>query len=172
MHDLEFSFEINARKEDVWSVLWGRKTGDVMEIGNRRVETLHGGDQNGEGTIRHSTFPVPWYLFSRRKAQSWEWLTQVEKYNSWRYEGVVKPLWSKSTGSMRLESLENNRTRIHFQETYHVFNPITRFFLEKKVHKFISKDNRRKTRIAIEHGLRTGAHKLEEKASHTVVTPL
>jgi hypothetical protein len=169
MHEQEFSIEINGRREDIWAVLWGRQTGDVVTIGNQRVETLHRGDERGEGLIRHSRFPVPWYLLSRRKAQSWEWITEVKVHDSWRYDAVAKPLWSKTTGWVRLEPLEGNRTRVHSRETYHVFNPILRFFLEKMVHKAISKDKRRKMRITIEHGLRTGAHKAEKKPAEIVI---
>jgi len=164
MHEHHFSFEINGRREDVWAVLWGKQTGDVATMADLRVEILHGGDESGNGLIRHNHYPVPWYLLSRGKAQSWEWLTEVKLHDSWRYDAVCKPLWSKASGWMRLETLEDNRTRIHFRETYHVFNPILRFFFEKKLHKAISKDNRRKMRITIEQGLRTGAHKVDKKA--------
>jgi hypothetical protein len=80
---------------------------------------------------------------------------------------VGKPLWSKATGWTRLEALDHNRTRIHVRETYHVFNPIMRFLLEKKVHRAISKDNRKHMQIAIEYGLRTGAHKRAGVADST-----
>jgi len=159
MQDHQFSFDVNASKEDIWAVFWGKKTGDVIKHDNLRIEILHGGDENGEGLIRHCQFPVPRYLLSGGRAQSWEWLTQVKPCDSWRYDAVGKPLWSQATGWTRLEALEQNRTRIHFRETYHVFNPIMRFLLEKKVHRAISKDNRKKMQIAIEYGLRSGAHK-------------
>ena len=135
-----------------------------MEHGNLRIEILHGGDECGDGLIRHCHFPVPWYLLSGGKAQSWEWLTHVKVNDSWRYDAVGKPLWSKATGWTRLEALENNRTRIHFRETYHVFNPIMRFFLEKIVHRAISKDNDQKIKAGIEQGLKARASRLAKKA--------
>jgi len=166
MQDHQYSFEVNASREDIWAVFWGKKTGDVMEHGNLRIEILHGGDQTGEGLIRHCQFPVPWYLLSGGKAQSWEWLTQVQVNDSWRYDAVGKPLWSKATGWTRLEALDTNRTRIHFRETYHVFNPIMRFFLEKIVHRAISKDNDRKIKMGIERGLQARAHKQGQRAQN------
>jgi len=135
-----------------------------MEHGNLRIEILHGGDKHGEGLIRHCHFPVPWYLLSGGRAQSWEWLTQVKVHDSWRYDAVGKPLWSKATGWTRLEPLEDNRTRIHFRETYRVFNPVMRFFLEKIVHKAISKDNDQKIKAGIEQGLKARANELAKKA--------
>jgi len=164
MQEHQYSFEVNAPREEVWAVFWGKKTGDVMEHGNLRIEILHGGDANGEGLIRHCHFPVPWYLLSGGKARSWEWLTQVKRYDSWRYDAVGKPLWSKATGWTRLEALENNRTRIHFRETYHVFNPIMRFFLERIVHNAISKDNDKKMKQGIEGGLKARAKALQRQA--------
>ena len=154
MQEHTFSFDVDASREEVWAVFWRYKTGDVVEHGNLRIEILHGGDANGEGLIRHCHFPVPWYLLSGGNAKSWEWLTQVKKPESWRYDAIGKPLWSQASGFMRLEDLGNNRTRIHFRETYHVFNPVMRFFLEKIVHHAISKDNDIKMKRGIEGGLK------------------
>ncbi len=104
--------------------------------------------------MRHCHFPVPWYLLSGGRAKSWEWLTEVKVNESWRYDAVGKPLWSQATGWTRLEPLGENRTRVHFRETYHVFNPVMRFFLEKIVHRAISKDNDQKIKMGIEMGLK------------------
>lgn len=153
MQDHSFSFDVDAPPEDVWAVFWSRKTGDVIEHGDVRIEILHGGDENGEGLIRHCHFPVPRYLLSGGKAKSWEWLTQVKPCESWRYDAVGKPLWSKATGWTRLEPLKDNRTRVHFRETYHVFNPLMRFLLERRVHAAISRDNDRKMKTGVEMGL-------------------
>jgi hypothetical protein len=162
MQDHQYSFDVDASPEEVWSIFWGKKTGDVMEHGNLRIEVLHGGDEHGEGLIRHCRFPVPRYLLSGGVAQSWEWLTQVKVHESWRYDAVGKPLWSKASGWTRLEALDNKRTRIHFRETYHVFNPIMRFFLEKVVHQAISKDNDQKMKLGIERGLKARVRRSEQ----------
>ena len=84
---------------------------------------------------------------------SWEWLTDVKPLESWRYDAVGKPLWSKASGFTRLEDLGNGQTRVHFRETYHVFNPVFRFFLEKIVHRYISKDNDKLIKRSIEQGV-------------------
>ncbi|MDE0949868.1 MAG: SRPBCC family protein [Halioglobus sp.] len=160
MQEHQYSFEIDASPEEIWAVFWDKKTGDVMEHGNLRIEILHGGDEKGEGLIRHCRFPVPRYLLSGGQAQSWEWITQVKAFESWRYDAVGKPLWSRATGWTRLESLGSARTRVHFRETYHVFNPVMRFFLERLVHKAISKDNDRKIKSGIIGGLKARSRKL------------
>jgi hypothetical protein len=149
MQDHQFSFEVNGSVEDVWAVFWGRKTGDVVEHGNVRIEILHGGDENGE-------------------AKSWEWLTQVKKFESWRYDAVGKPLWSKASGWTRLEALDDGRTRVHFRETYHVFNPLMRFLLEKPVHRAISKDNDQKMKMGVEMGLKARARAAAKNAGTSI----
>jgi len=154
MQDHSFSFDVDAPPEDVWAVFWSRKTGDVIEHGDVRIEILHGGDESGEGLVRHCHFPVPRYLLSGGKAKSWEWLTEVKPCESWRYDAVGKPLWSKATGWTRLERLEGDRTRVHFRETYHVFNPLMRFLLERRVHAAISRDNNKKMKTGMEMGLK------------------
>jgi len=68
-------------------------------------------------------------------------VTAVVPYESARYYAIGKPLWSRAEGEHRLEPLPNGRTRVHFMERYHVFNPLMRLLLERRVHHFISKDN-------------------------------
>ena len=153
MQDHRYSFEIDASPEELWRMFWGRKKGEVMEHGDVRIEILHAGDETGEGLVRHCHFRVPRYLLSGGKAMSWEWLTEVNRPVSWRYGAVGKPLWSKASGWTRFERLDDGRTRGHFRETYHVFNPILRVLLERIVHRYISKDNDTIIKASIERGL-------------------
>lgn len=63
-------------------------------------------------------------------------------------------MWSKASGWTRLEDLGGGRTRVHFRETYHVFNPILRTLLEARVHRFISRDNDKHIEAGLAEGLR------------------
>jgi hypothetical protein len=153
VQDHRYSFEVDAPPEELWQLFWNKRKGQVLEHGDVRIEILHAGDETGEGLIRHCRFPVPRYLLSGGAAYSWEWLTEVDAPNSWRYDAVGKPLWSKATGWTRFEDLGDGRTRVHFRETYHVFNPILRWLLERRVHAFISKDNDTKIKESIELGI-------------------
>jgi len=54
-------------------------------------------------------------------------------------EKVWSVYWDKKTGN---------------RETYHVFDPVMRFFLEEIVHRAISKDNDKKMKQGIAGGLR------------------
>jgi hypothetical protein len=91
--------------------------------------------------VRHCTFPVPRWLLSGGVGHSWEWLTEVRPYESWRYDAVGKPLWSRATGFTRLEDLGDGRTRVHFTEEYEAFNPVMRALFERRVHRALSRDN-------------------------------
>lgn len=153
MRQHKFSFEVDAAPEEVWQVFWGPRP-RVIEHGDVRIEILHPGDDKGEGLVRHCHFPVPRYLLSGGKARSWEWLTELDPPRSWRYDAIGKPLWSEATGFTELEDLGDGRTRVHFTETYHVLNPVMRALLERRVHRFISRDNDRLMKAGIEAGLR------------------
>jgi hypothetical protein len=152
VQDHRYAFEIEATPQEIWRVFWGRRQ-KVTEHGDVRIEILHEGSETGEGLIRHCEFPVPRYLLSGGRARSWEWLTEVKPCESWRYDAIGKPLWSQASGFTRLEDLGDGRTRIHFRETYHVFNPLLRLLLERRVHRFISRDNDRLMKAAIERGV-------------------
>jgi hypothetical protein len=142
VQDHHFDFVVDGPPEDVWDVMW-RQMRRGVETDSVRIEIYHPGDEQGNGLVRHCWFPVPRYLGSKGRAQSWEWITESERPRGWRYDAVGKPLWSRATGWTRLEDLGDGRTRMHFRETYEVFNPVMRALLEKRVHTFISKDNDR-----------------------------
>jgi hypothetical protein len=152
MQDHTFSIEVDGTPEEVWSVFWSHRTGR-QQHGGVTIEILHPGDATGEGLVRHCTFPVPRWLLSGGRGVSWEWLTEVRPHQSWRYDAVGKPLWSRATGWTRLEELKGDRTRIHFRETYHAFNPVMRRLLEARVHRAISGGNDATLTSAIQGGI-------------------
>jgi len=152
MQEHSFAFEVAATPQEIWTLFWASRQ-RVVEHGDVRIEYLHWGDGVGEGRIRHCRFRVPRYLLSGGVGRSWEWLTEVKPCESWRYDAIGKPLWSRATGWTRLEDLGGGRTRVHFRETYEAFNPFLRRLLERRVHGFISRDNDRILQAAIESGV-------------------
>jgi hypothetical protein len=152
VQDHQYSFVIDAAPAEIWQLFWHRQVRNIQH-GDVRIEILHPGDEVGNGLVRHCHFRVPRYLLSGGVGQSWEWLTEVKPHESWRYDAVGKPLWSRASGWTRLEDLGDGRTRVHFRETYEAFNPILRFFLERAVHRYISKDNDKHIKAAIDRGL-------------------
>jgi hypothetical protein len=149
----ELTFDLDAPREAVWLLFWGHRSGK-LEYDNVTIEILHPGNAGGEGLIRHATFPVPRYLLTRGVGKSWEWLTKVHPPESWQYDAVGGPPYSRAKGETRLEDLGDGRTRVHFRETYDVFNPMLRALLERRVHRFISRNNDRLMREGIETGVR------------------
>ena len=137
----------------MWELFWYRGPRRPTSSGVS-IEILHPGNDVGEGLIRRCTFRVPRYLLSGGIGHSWEWLTEVTPYESWKYDAVGKPLWSSAEGRTRLEDMGDGRTRIHFAETYHAFNPVLRALLERRVHRFISRDNDRLITSAVNDGIR------------------
>ncbi|MHB8439861.1 MAG: SRPBCC family protein [Acidimicrobiales bacterium] len=150
----EYSVVVDGTPAEVWALFWYRGPRPDPGPDGVRIDILHPGDEVGEGLIRTCRFRVPRYLLSGGVGRSWEWLTQVTPYESWKYDAVGKPLWSQAQGWTRFEDLGDGRTRVHFTETYHAFNPVLRWLLEKRVHRFISKDNDRLITDAVNGGLR------------------
>lgn len=140
MQEHRFDFTVEGTPEEVWDALW-KYTRVGVETDTVKIEIFHPGDADGNGLVRHCYFPVPKYLLSKGRAQSWEWITEAKRPVSWRYDAVGKPLWSKASGVTRLEDLGDGRTTVFFRETYEVFNPAMRVLFEKRVHEFISKGN-------------------------------
>jgi hypothetical protein len=151
LQDHSYSVVVDGTPSEVWKLFWYR--GPRPPANGVHIEILHPGDEVGEGLIRHCKFRVPKYLLTGGVGYSWEWLTQVKPCESWKYDAIGKPLWSRAEGWTRLEDLEDGRTRIHFRETYHAFNPLMRLVLERRVHDFISRDNDKLITSAVNSGL-------------------
>jgi hypothetical protein len=163
----EFSVELSAPPAEVWEVFWYRGPDRPQPRDVRtRIDILHPGDEIGNGLVRHCLFPVPKWLGSGGVGQSWEWLTEVQPYESWRYDAVGKPLWSHATGWTRLTDLGDGRTRVTFVEEYEAFNQVMRVLLEGPVHRRLSKDNDA-ILAALEGGLRWHRKRREREAEAT-----
>ncbi|MGH9081022.1 MAG: polyketide cyclase / dehydrase and lipid transport family protein [Acidimicrobiales bacterium] len=153
MQDHRFDFVVDGSPEEVWDVIWKRTRAGV-DTDTYKIEIYHQGDADGNGLVRHCAFPVPRYLLSKGRAQSWEWITEAKRPISWRYDAIGKPLWSRASGWTRLEDVGGGQTRVYFHETYDVFNPVMRALLERRVHAFISKDNDNLIEASIVRSLR------------------
>lgn len=152
MQEHSYSVDVEGTPEEVWAVFWSRRGYRAPD--GTGIEILHPGDEVGEGLVRHCWFRVPRYLMSGGRAESWEWLTAVHPPVSWKYDAVGKPLWSRAEGWTELEDLGDGRTRVHFRETYHAFNPLVRAVLERRVHRFISGNNDQLIAAAVGEGVR------------------
>jgi hypothetical protein len=170
MVDHSYTFEVDASPVEAFRAIHPRHRPNpdgsrrVLEHGDVRIEIVHPGDEHGLGLVRTCTFRVPRWLLSGGVGRSWETIVEVEADRLVRYESVGKPLWSKAEGCHTFHDLGDGRTRVTFEETYHAFNPIVRALLEKPVHAFISKDNDRLVKAAIEQAV---AHRRAKAAQRS-----
>lgn len=156
MQEHTFSFVADGSRQQIWDIFLVQHRQGV-ETDKVQIKILNQGDEAGNGMVRYCRFPVPRYLLSGGVAQSWEWITQAVAPESWRYDAVGKPLWSRASGWTTLEDLGDERTRITFKETYEVFNPLLRALLERRVHHYLSKDNDQHYQASVARGLAESA---------------
>ncbi|MBV9487311.1 MAG: SRPBCC family protein [Frankiaceae bacterium] len=146
MQRFETVFDVDAPPHRVWKLLHrppppGSPSPRTVEYQGGSMTILLEGDENGQGMVRTCEFHVPKWLLSGGKARSWELVTEVKPLEYAKYEGIGKPLWSRAAGWHELQPLDSGGTRLTFVETYHVNNRVMRALFEKRVHRFISKDN-------------------------------
>jgi hypothetical protein len=145
----EVSFIVDAPPRKVWRLFHpkvppGAEVPRTITHPGGTITILNDGDEVGQGLVRQCTFPVPRWLLSGGTAESMECVVEVRDGEYARYQAVGKPLWSKAEGWHTLEPIDDGaRTRLTFVETYHAENPLLRALFEKRVHRFISRDNSR-----------------------------
>ena len=160
MQQREFSFEVDAPRRDVWSVLHPRLKPDpsggrqVLESGSVRIEIVSHGDEHGQGLVRTCTYRMPRWLLSGGVGRSWECVTEVqpEQFRS-AYEAVARHPWAFARGWHQLDELDGGGTRVCFGETYEMASATLRPFLEGRLHGFITRDNEQVMRNAVAAGI-------------------
>ncbi len=100
------------------------------------VEVLHPGDAGGNGLLRRVIYPLP---FGRRGA-ALELVTDVVPDRGYTYTMISREPGNDQTGRVRLEPLAPDRTRLHFEERYHLTKAPWRWF-EASIYRFINKQN-------------------------------
>ena len=154
----EHTFEVEATPDEVWRALHPRLRMPpdggplVLEHGDVRIEVVDPGDDDGKGLVRRCRFRVPRYLLTGGVGESFEIVVESVPPHRSRYEAVGKPVWSRAAGWHRIEALDAARTRVTFGETYESRSWIGRL-LERRVHRFISRDNDALLRSAVERGV-------------------
>jgi len=114
--------------------LWKEYAPSVLE-----VEVVYPGDAAGNGLLRKVIYPLP---FGRR-GESFELVTNVKPGRGYDYLMLRTGL----SGSMSLEPVACNRTRICFRESFHMTTPVLRRF-EGPIYRFINKKNEESIRGA------------------------
>ncbi len=156
MQRFETTFAVDAPPGHVWALFHappppGARTPRVVTYPGGQMEILVEGDDRGQGLVRTCQFAVPRWLGTGGVARSWEVVTEVRVHEYASYRGVCKPLWAAMDGFHRLEERPDGGTRLTFVERYEAVNPVLRTLFERRVHRFISRDNERLYRTLLGH---------------------
>ena len=101
-----------------------------------RVEVLHPGDASGNGLLRRVIYRMP----LGRVGSALELVTQVEPERGYSYTMISRAPGNDQTGRVSLEPLGPHRTRLHFEERYHLVSAPWRWF-EGPIYRFINRQN-------------------------------
>ena len=139
MREHEYTVELPHAARRLWALfqrydLWKEFAPAVLD-----VEIVHAGDAGGNGLLRRVIYPLP---FGRR-GESFELVRNVKPGVGYDYLMIRSGL----EGSVTLEPLGPNRTRLRFRERFHMRTPILRWF-EGPIYRFINKKNEESMRGA------------------------
>ena len=128
----EFTRDLAHSPRRLWALfqrydLWKEFAPGVLE-----VEIVWPGDADGNGLLRRVVYPLP---FGGR-GESFELVKNVRAAEGYDYVMLRTGL----SGSVSLEPLGPNRTRLRFRETFHLRTPILRWF-EGSIYRYINKRN-------------------------------
>lgn len=100
------------------------------------VEVLYPGDEHGNGLLRRVSYRLP----LGRRGSALELVTDVEPDRGYRYTMIGHASGNDQTGRIRLEPIGSDRTRLHFEERYHLTAWPWRWF-EGPIYRFINRKN-------------------------------
>jgi hypothetical protein len=135
----EYTVDLSHSPARLWALfqrydLWKEFAPGVLE-----VEVVHPGDAQGNGLLRRVVYPLP---FGRR-GESFELVRNVRPAEGYDYVMLRTGL----AGSVALERLGPNRTRLRFRETFHMSQPLLRW-LEGPIYRYINRRNEASMRAA------------------------
>ncbi len=139
MREHEYAVELPHGARRLWALfqrydLWKEYAPAVLD-----VEIVYPGDAGGNGLLRRVVYPLP---FGRR-GESFELVKNVAPGVGYDYVMIRSGL----EGSVTLEPLGANRTRLRFRERFHMRTPILRWF-EGPIYRYINKKNEESMRGA------------------------
>ena len=136
-HQFEMEMPFSAAR--IWALfqsyeLWKEFAPAVLD-----VEIVWPGDADGNGLLRKVVYPLP----CRRRGASFELVKNVRPNCGYDYLMLNTGL----SGSVALEPLGPNRTRLRFRESFCIKNRLLRF-LEGPIYRYINKKNEESQRGA------------------------
>ena len=136
MREHRYELELPHRPERVWALMqdyprWAVYAPMVLE-----VEVVHSGDAQGNGLLRRVIYQMP---FGRR-GSALELVTAVTPARGYTYTMLSRTPGTDQTGRVRLEPLAGGRTRLSFEERYHLTSAPWKWF-EGPIYGFINRKN-------------------------------
>ena len=136
MREHRYQVELPHSPERLWALMqdyprWTEYAPMVLE-----VQVVHPGDARGNGLLRRVIYQMP---FGRRGA-ALELVTEVEPARGYTYTMLSREPGNDQTGRVRLQPLGPGKTRLHFEERYHLTSFPWRLF-EAQIYRFINKKN-------------------------------
>jgi hypothetical protein len=135
----EFTVDLPHSARRLWALfqrydLWKEYAPGVLD-----VEVVHPGDAHGNGLLRRVVYPLPLGM----QGESFELVTNVRENEGYDYLMLRTGL----SGSMSLEPLGPNGTRLRFRETFHMPRRWLRW-LEGPIYRYINRKNEESMRSA------------------------
>ena len=139
MREHEYTVELPHAAPRLWALfqrydLWKEFAPAVLD-----VDIVYPGDAGGNGLLRRVEYPLP----LGRRGESYELVKNVRPGVGYDYVMIRSGL----EGSVTLEPMGPNCTRLRFRERFHMKTPILRWF-EASIYRFINKKNEESMRGA------------------------
>ncbi len=136
MREHRYTLDLPHSPARVWALMqdydrWPEFAPAVIE-----VQVLHPGDADGNGLLRRVVYPLP----LGRRGAALELVTEVIPDGGYTYTMLSREPGNDQTGRVRLEHAGPNRTRLHFEERYHLTSAPWRW-LEGPLYRFINRKN-------------------------------
>jgi Polyketide cyclase / dehydrase and lipid transport len=136
MREHRYQVELPHAAERLWALMQDYPRWTVYAPMVLGVEVLWPGDAQGNGLLRRVSYRLP---FGRR-GTALELVSQVEPARGYTYRMISREPGNDQTGRVRLEPLAPGRTRLHFEERYHLVSAPWRWF-EGPIYRFINRQN-------------------------------
>ncbi len=145
MREHRYSFEMPHSAARVWALFqdYDRWTDYAPMV--KRVDVLWPGDAEHNGRLRRVIYQMPF----GREGSALELVTDVEPERGYTYTMISRDAGNDQTGKVGLEPIGPNRTRLEFEERYHLTKAPWKWF-EGPIYRFINKKNEDSMRRASE----------------------
>ena len=136
MREHRYSVEFPHSAERLWALMQDYERWTEYAPMVIRVEVVWPGDERGNGLLRRVIYKLP----MGRRGSALELVRDVEPARGYTYTMLSREPGNDQTGRVRLEPLADKRTRLHFEERYHLAQMPWKWF-EGPIYRFINKNN-------------------------------